>query len=160
MKVYYIFFAVILLSYIKVDAQSIQNQIISGSGSNMTNGTNSIVWTLGEPLTASYKNGVTLSIGFHQELFTGPSAVGGEAWSHQVTVYPNPTHDQINVDFTGEQGKVQMQLLRIDGTKILSSTLPDLHNSYDLGHLPAGLYLIHLIKEKSTITYKVVKSKS
>jgi hypothetical protein len=73
-----------------------------------------------------------------------------------VKVYPNPATDYIKV-ITEIDEKTTLRILSVDG-RILK-TLPLISNQtlVDIKSLISGVYIIEIINQKSTITFKIIK---
>ena len=71
-----------------------------------------------------------------------------------VSVYPNPTHNTIQIDLGGNIEDLKYSLLTIDGKVIRENTLLNTNSfSLDISSEPKGLYFLKL----NNFTYKVIK---
>ena len=74
-----------------------------------------------------------------------------------VSVYPNPTTDNINIDFSSPQADIQLRIYDALGQLVLDKR----YTQRDLIHvaLPqlTGLYLLELQTDKGTAAFRVVK---
>lgn len=74
----------------------------------------------------------------------------------QVSIYPNPTQNLINIHAPVEQPEVA-NLFDMSGKLILSVELNENKKSIDLSHLDAGVYLMKIIFADKAVTHKVVR---
>ncbi|MEZ4911351.1 MAG: M12 family metallo-peptidase [Saprospiraceae bacterium] len=74
-----------------------------------------------------------------------------------VTIYPNPFHDIIYISssITSLRG-VKYILYDNLGTKCSEGTIDN--NQIQIGEQPSGVYIIHIILDKNTISKKIVKT--
>jgi hypothetical protein len=78
-------------------------------------------------------------------------------------MYPNPTHDQIMVDFSDNGSKnLRVNLVSITGEIVFTETLNSFSGKYkqliDMQNLSSGIYFINIHTDRDTITRKVVKN--
>jgi len=67
------------------------------------------------------------------------------------TLFPNPTSGHLQVS---SQAQIEeISILTIAGIELFKTT----QVSFDLGHLPTGVYLIKIITRQGTATSKFVK---
>lgn len=87
-----------------------------------------------------------------------PSSVPGAA-KNEITIYPNPITDEINVDISSrEQLPVQYRIINTEGRTVLSGELSDNRNKLKISHLPAGGYMLNILKGNNAIAgEKIVK---
>lgn len=57
---------------------------------------------------------------------------------NELNVYPNPAKDEVNI--VSESTNVQVEIYGLSGQKIMSTT----DKKIQIGHLPAGIYLLHV----------------
>ncbi|MEO9532033.1 MAG: T9SS type A sorting domain-containing protein [Crocinitomicaceae bacterium] len=121
---------------LKSNAQELN--VLAAAG-NYTEGTDySIAWTLGEVVTATLTfpdNHVTQ--GFHQ---SDVHVVGIETYqSLNISVYPNPTNDIINVRSDQD---AQMSLYDIQGKLVQTYNVNSNVSAIDVSYLERGTYLL------------------
>ena len=78
--------------------------------------------------------------------------------SDEITVFPNPTNDVINVLFSNKAH--DLSIYDIMGRKIQNFNIEnssDKSLKVDISTLPKGMYLFIFKKEESTITKKIIK---
>ena len=75
--------------------------------------------------------------------------------SQQTTVYPNPVQNQLafnnNKDFT------TAIIVDYIGNKVLEKTVLAGNNNIELGHLPKGFYVLHLVSNSGIENHKIIK---
>lgn len=73
-----------------------------------------------------------------------------------VSVYPNPSHDQkINIETEAEVENIQ--LISINGQLMMEVKNPTrIYNSYTVENIPDGFYFVKISTENSTVTKKVI----
>lgn len=76
--------------------------------------------------------------------------------STQVSIYPNPTKNIINIYSPIEQPQA-VKLFDISGKLIHSNLLTENKQSIDISHLNAGVYLMKILFTDKEVTHKVVK---
>jgi alpha-tubulin suppressor-like RCC1 family protein len=99
------------------------------------------------------------------QLINCPGSLGNEEItlnSTNISVYPNPTNDIINVDYTLENStKITIQITNIQG-QIINEIKIDRNSgtqteTIDLSNQSSGMYFITLTTENNSFTSKVVK---
>jgi hypothetical protein len=77
----------------------------------------------------------------------------------EVTIFPNPTSDEIN--FSGLEtwggGDITVQVMDIMGKTVKTEILQAPNFTTSLVDLPAGTYLVNLRNEENAVTKKVVR---
>ncbi|MFN5305894.1 MAG: GEVED domain-containing protein [Bacteroidota bacterium] len=91
------------------------------------------------------------------------TSVRALAHGEKLSMYPNPTHDQIMVDFSDNGSKnLRVNLVSITGEIVFTETLNSFSGKYkqliDMQNLSSGIYFINIHTDRDTITRKVVKN--
>jgi hypothetical protein len=140
--------------------QSTSPEVIASSGDHFDNGTNSISYTIGEPviLTVSSTNN-TLTQGFHQTSLLIDAVAEGPEYSG-ISVYPNPTNNQITI--SAEQLGLYDDAHLFDASGRLvwtqNESAPALQSSVDMTSMASGLYFLRLSKsDQSSLEFKILK---
>ncbi|MDW3649456.1 MAG: CotH kinase family protein [Bacteroidia bacterium] len=71
----------------------------------------------------------------------------GERWPEEMrlSVFPNPAHDRLNVNFEDQLlAGTQAFLLNMMGQEIMRKELKEIENSFYLGELALGMYLLRI----------------
>ena len=75
-------------------------------------------------------------------------------------VYPNPTHDIINVKLTGLHSVSSLMLFDVIGKLLINDTIgvsgSETTKQYDLSRYPRGMYLLTLVNEGKSHTKKII----
>lgn len=139
-------------------SQTLSPEVISPAGSSFTDGTNSLSWTLGEPVTSTVTNSNVLTQGFQQDNIVITSMDEAEI-SGEISIFPNPAVEIINVQFNKPQDKTTIELYTIDGKLVLNRMLySETLSSIDMSGYATGTYILK-IKNKNTKSFQIVKSK-
>ncbi len=73
-------------------------------------------------------------------------------------VFPNPVQNILNVDVKGTDGVAVIQLFDINGTQVMSKRTSSVRSQMNLSKLPAGIYLMKVVKDGVVVSKtKVVK---
>lgn len=155
--------AMILCAY-SVVAQQINQEVIATAGGFNTSSDKSvsISWTLGEtiiPTLVSSDGSLILTHGFQQRL-TVSSVEENFEDPVDVTVFPNPAGESINIQFKSAIDKeILISLLDAQGKLVRTDQIEvtALIKQMNLQDLPAGVYYLRLTKGKLVNVYKVVK---
>ena len=80
-------------------------------------------------------------------------------WANALSVYPNPVHSTLTIDLPGTETIEQVSLKTLTGTAVAQPILkPRQHSAtMEMGHLPTGLYFLHIQTPAGTAVRKVVK---
>ncbi|HLT52997.1 MAG TPA: T9SS type A sorting domain-containing protein, partial [Flavobacteriaceae bacterium] len=75
-------------------------------------------------------------------------------------VYPNPTHDIINVKLTGLSSISSLRLFDVVGKLLIDDTVgnngSEINKQYNLSRFPRGMYLLTLVKNGKPHTKKII----
>lgn len=142
-------------------AQSISPEVIASAGEHFDNGTVQLSWTLGEVMIDTYDNGTNiLTQGFHQTELT-VTAIEREVVDIDMSIYPNPTSEFLNIDFGRNDKDINLQLYDMGGKLIHKDVINAYQTKYVLPmqSVATGKYLIQMQSEdgKVNTTHQVVK---
>ncbi len=99
-----------------VNGQSISPQVIASAGTHYSAGNAQLSWTVGEPIITTVSNGSnTITQGFHQTLLNVTSVEEQSIAGVNVTVFPNPTSDVLNINLTNNLKDLQLDLFDMSG---------------------------------------------
>lgn len=73
-----------------------------------------------------------------------------------ISVYPNPTNGNFNINVTENMLSSNMQVTDVTGRVVYSTTINSLNTTIDLSTADKGVYLITLVKEGKEITQKII----
>lgn len=87
------------------------------------------------------------------------SGVSGEAAVMAATIFPNPAHDNINIQLPEEVSGVTARLTDLSGKTVLvhKATHAGTNFSLNLSELPAGMYILQLEAGKTVRVEKILK---
>jgi Secretion system C-terminal sorting domain len=147
-------FAGLFLLSVAINAQ----EVISTQGDSYSNATNTVDFTIGEPVIATVSDGTNdLTQGFHQTLLTITSVEDFDA-NFSVNIFPNPTANQVNLTIDKYQGLIY-QLYDVTGKLLIGSKVTNQKTQLNVSDYPKGTYLLSLISQdkKKIKTYKIIK---
>lgn len=162
MKKQLLFFVGLLLGSLGY-GQSVSPEVTASAGEHFAGANAQLSWTIGELMVETYMMGSSqLTQGFHQTNLI-VTAVGDIAESFQVSVFPNPTIDVLNIKWSEVSGPLTLSLYDVTGKQLLSQQALDqtMSKTVDLSTYAAGSYFLQLINQESkTIkTFKILKVK-
>lgn len=138
---------------------AIAQEVVGAAGTNSSNATHSLEWTIGETIITTASNGTnTVTQGFHQTQLEVTN-IEDVIVEYDVHVYPNPTNEMLQVDIIDLKENLTMQLYDAAG-KLISQTRFNKTQSSDVvdfSLLERGAYYLRLIGEKTNQTISVVK---
>ena len=154
----------LLLFAVSIGAQQIKQDVIASAGgfNKSVDNSISISWTLGETLVSSFTSGdgsLILTYGFQQKLIITAIEENIDD-AVEVTVYPNPTSEVVNISFGKVIDKeILVYLLDAQGKLVKTDRIETsaVTKTLNMQDLPAGIYYIRLAKGKLVNVYKVVK---
>lgn len=157
------FFSIIFLS-ISQEAINIEPSVVTGCGGSLQ-GYSMISlktdFTLGDIAieTISSEN-FMLTQGFHQPSL-GIISINEDSYS-EISVYPNPTVDIINLELLGFEGNyVNVQILDLSGRLIYSelATINSEKHQINTSILDIGSYVLEVIGKEQKDIFKIQKIK-
>ncbi len=132
-------------------AQSLELQTISSAGTDLSgsNGSkmNVVVGELAVERLES--NGIVLTQGFHQ-FYDFSSAVSDDGTEFTLTIFPNPTANQLNID-GGPEGDFELHIFNIDGRAVEQFPYRGNRFQMNLSHLVSGQYFIRVSEKGNPI---------
>lgn len=73
-------------------------------------------------------------------------------------IYPNPSDDMVNVTLEMKNGEhATIQIINSLGQIVLSNVIKNSHSSFNIAHLPTGVYYVKLQNDKGSAIKKVIK---
>lgn len=138
-----------------VNAQS----VISTQGNSYSNASNTIDYTIGEPVTATVSNGSNdLTQGFHQTNVVITNIEDLDA-NILVNIFPNPTSDFVNLSVEKFED-LTLQIYDTAGKLVEQTELSQSLTSVKVSHYADGTYLLTLThkKDKKIKSYKIIKN--
>jgi len=83
----------------------------------------------------------------------GPAGVDAASWEKEISIYPNPANDQLNINSGFRIESVA--LFDINGQPKISKVECGGSFSMNLGNLPEGIYILKIVTEKGSMQRKV-----
>ena len=79
--------------------------------------------------------------------------------NHKITIYPNPTEGNFNVEISDMESieKASITIYSTTGTIVYTNDDPDASNEIDITQSPDGMYLLKIIVDDNSSTWKVIK---
>lgn len=140
-------------------AQSVDKQVIASAGETLSNGTNQITSTIGEPIIGLKGSTVTIHQGFLAGASNATLSVEELVASSEVKIYPNPFTDLVNISIPENQGKVTATIYSSAGKQAGIYTINNSLQSLNLEHLAQGMYLVqlHFAETNTFKSFKIIK---
>jgi hypothetical protein len=151
---------VLLFASLVFNVLNAQNAVTAVGGSSSGSG-GSISYSVGQVsyTTASGTNG-SANQGVQQPYeFFNVGIVENPDINLQLTVYPNPTLSQVNLNI-GNLNPVHMvyQLFDSNGKLLISKNMESIVSEIRMQSMPAGIYLLKVLDGKSELrSFKIVK---
>ena len=159
-KLHAVILILLLLSGLPARSQVLLPSVFASAGDEFRNAAfGSLEWTLGEPVTETFRNGDMLTQGFHQPFFTIVSVSPLTATDLQVKVYPNPFDGEITVEVTPFPDGMILSVFSLQGQRILETTLAEPVQTILLDKVPSGTYLL-VIRQASFIYRSLIVEKT
>jgi len=152
--------SIILLFSISAFSQTIEKSSISSGGESTSNGTLTMVYSIGEVnISETTSANIYISEGFISKGLNSTLRIKDLAKIEGVIVYPNPTVNYVNLHFT-EVINAQIRVFDLTGKELFSKIFNDEKTSVDLSPYNNGTYLLHVydIDNAKVITYKINKT--
>ena len=144
-----------------INAQSISAELISSAGNHYQDENIQVSWSIGEPIIATLAEGdVILTQGFHQDRYTIQTLIEDLSSNFKVKIYPNPTTDFINVNFTenSSSSKLQIKLYDFNGKMLLVKDVNTDSEKIDMSRFANSTYILKITDNKKEVfSYKISK---
>lgn len=155
-----------LFAGMMLHAQTISHSVVASAGANHTDEATgiSISWTLGEPVIGTLVSNdetIILTQGFQQGTLAGDVIVVPIDFSAEITVYPNPTSNFVNIRIDGlMKSSLKMEILDIHGRvraqheNITNEDIVTIRTE----HLNSGVYMLRFLSGDKTVkTVRLMK---
>ncbi|MGE0636516.1 MAG: T9SS type A sorting domain-containing protein [Bacteroidia bacterium] len=144
------------------NAQSISPQVIASAGTHYTGSNAQLSWTIGEPVITTVSNGSnTITQGFHQTLLNVTAVEEQSVAGVNVTVFPNPTSDVLNINLTNNLKDLQMDLFDMTGKLLQAREIGSAEGNVQISmtEYARANYLLRVYSADGSVnfTYKVQK---
>ncbi len=96
---------------------------------------------------------------FILKIFQSPIGIKENSFVNNISVYPNPTSGMLNVGLEMlNDSEIKVELVTVLGQVVMSETVNRDHSSFNIQHLPSGLFFVNLISNGKIISSrKIVK---
>jgi len=151
-----ILFAALFLISVGLGAQ----QVISSGGGSFTQQNVQMSYTIGEPVTETFVAGEkVLTQGFHQTRLVVTSIETAEYLPFSISVFPNPTHNTLNIRLSNEPNSMlSYTIFDVNGKQIFCAESDRVENSFDVTGLAPGMYLLQIaVGKEYNSSYRIVK---
>lgn len=154
-----------LFIVVAASGQDVKQQVVSSAGGFDVSGDNSISlsWTLGELVITTVESGsgdLILTQGFQQSKMSVTAIDVNRALGVEVTIYPNPTSELVNIKFAAPlDGETVIYLNAPDGKQILNEKVEygEVLKQINMNTFPAGTYFLRVQNGIKTNVYKIIK---
>jgi hypothetical protein len=150
---------------LSVSGQEVKQQVVASAGGFEVSGDNSISlsWTLGELVitTVESESGdMILTQGFQQSVLVINAIQKNPDLGVEVIVFPNPTSDLININFSAPlDGETELFLNSATGRLVYSNKmmLGELLKQINMHQYPGGTYILRIQNGIRINIYKIIK---
>jgi hypothetical protein len=144
---------------------SIERWVIGSMGGNYTSGSWVMDYTLGETMVTTVSNaGNILTQGFHQPAGLTVSVNEHPASNLQVSIYPNPSTDVLNISISNiQEDKTVLELYDLVGQRLGFKEFNTAGNqtvtcTFEMQQFATGAYFLRIVAGKSiSEVYKISK---
>ena len=82
----------------------------------------------------------------------------GHIGAVEISLFPNPTSGKVIVSFSGDlPTSIHYTLATASGTVLEQSRFAGIQHEFDLASHPPGIYLLRIVADNETRTWKIVK---
>jgi len=155
---YLLTFLVLIVSLSFASAQSISSYVITSAGEAIMSEEGALYLSIGEPMNTELHGGdIMISQGFLQVTIAGRVVNTQEQLTEEITVYPNPTAEELRFDLKDVSSDYGCRIYDVRGTVIQNWSSLD-QPYVDVSAYPEGTYFLTLHKEgKSSETIQFIK---
>lgn len=144
------------ISVIGFSQITIEQSSISSGGASSTNGTLSMIYSIGEVAVNETSSGnIHISEGFISSKMLNVLGVINYSSLENIQVYPNPTIDFVNIDF-GQIDSYTISIYNNLGKELKTIKTNNAKEQVSFENYAAGVYII-LIKNSQNQLYKTFK---
>jgi len=73
-----------------------------------------------------------------------------------VSIFPNPATNRINVQLSEDIGEYRLEIMSIEGRRMVQRTSRDLRYAVDISALPAGIYVLAIETETDRLVRRII----
>lgn len=140
--------------------QTLQNSVVGSTGASASAGTVKMDYTIGEIVVETFTaGGHTLTQGFHQTALH-LVAIENADYFPEISMYPNPTSDLVNIDIPANYDKLDISLYDVTGKLIRIFSNAQGKVTIDAAVLATGTYYLQMINtaKNKVKTFKLIKN--
>jgi hypothetical protein len=144
-------------------SQSIAPQVVASAGDHYVAVGVQLSWTTGESMIDTYTaGGSMITQGFHQTQLTITAVEEQNPHNLQVSIYPNPTSEQLTISIPENENDMTMNLFDMNGKLILSEQLSGTEKRLNVSALADAYYILQLQSEaiNYSSTHKIQKTQN
>jgi hypothetical protein len=156
-----LFLIIVMLACGYAYSQSVSPEVIATSGDYFVGTNATLSWTLGEPVTETFTGTNNILTQGFQQKFDISTIQEEHENIYQISVYPNPTNDILNVIINlGIDNNYTAQLFDMQGKLLISNSFTGNSENINMSSFTSGNYLLRIINSKGeTIkTFKIVRN--
>ncbi|HTA82689.1 MAG TPA: T9SS type A sorting domain-containing protein [Bacteroidia bacterium] len=138
---------------------TLKPDVVITTGGYYSNSAGSISWTMGEPISETFSDGInTVTQGFQQGSYSLVSVSEVDQPDVNITVYPNPFVSTLNIKGDGTD-PIRIEAIDLQGNLISNQSFENGQGQMDLGNLPEAIYLLRVYDNngKQLKVFKVQK---
>ncbi|WP_298553604.1 T9SS type A sorting domain-containing protein [uncultured Algibacter sp.] len=152
---------IIFLNICIVGAQSIENVTLSNGGNAISNGSNSINATIGEPIIGVISNNETLLQGFwFSSTLNSTLTTTNFSLEDNILLYPNPVINNLTI-LLKDTKSYNMSLWTLQGQLIMKKDFKGIPNGHKINFsaLSKGVYVLKLSIDdiNQNKTFRIIK---
>ena len=142
-------------------SQSISPEVYATSGEYYTGTNATLSWTIGESVIETFSGtNAILTQGFQQSQYSITSIEEVHDNKYQISVYPNPVTDLININIrSAEQTSFNVELIDLQGKRLYRQNIDSNNNTLDLKQFATGIYFLNVYTNGNEFlkSYKISK---
>lgn len=141
------------------NAQSIVSSAITPAGASYKAGNFTLNYVLGETMNTFIETGdVCIAQGVLQIIVNDLTVINSLEPQAIMKVYPNPTVDNLVVNFTGNTQLLSYQLFNTEGALLSNGNFKGNSSNIDVTNLSKGNYILSILEnDKLYKTFKIIK---
>ena len=158
---FYFILTVIIFGNLILNAQNIQNSVISCAGGSSASGNFKLDFTIGEVVSETFQSGNNvLTQGFHQTKLTVTN-IDNIDFFIDIYLFPNPTDEFINIEIPSYYNNLEIKFYDANGRLLKNFEQVYGVTKFDLSDFSQGIYylIISLKENNQTKTFKIIKTK-
>jgi len=157
----YIIAILLIIFCSNIFSQQLMPNVLATSGSTFI--TSSIQWdfTIGEPSTITFDNGLHLfTQGFHQAEINITEINLTEVTNVNISVFPNPTNSYLSINGFNKNSEIVINIYSYEGKLLVSNKMLGAESfNLDLTYFAQGFYFLDINENTNTIKrFKIIKN--